>query len=233
MQSLLPNVPADDSSAGLIDLVVFDLGRVLMQITDDLDQAAQRAGRAGLPGFTGDLSAHTRRGGNPKVVELLSAYEIGQVTTADYLEGIAAQVGVTPQDIAAVHDAVIVQTFAGWPALLDRLDTAAVLTACLSNTNAAHWATMHDPKDVCFAHLRRLNFCFASHQIGRAKPSADAYHYVESATRVPAERILFFDDLDENIAAAKARGWQAICVPRMDNPMSWIEGKLIERGVLA
>ncbi len=216
----------------MIELVVLDLGRVLVQIADDLDDAAARAGRAGVPGFTGDLSAHTRRGGNAQVAGLLSDYERGHVSSEDYARGIAAQVGAQPDDVAAIHDAVLIRAFDGLAGFYDRLAAAPVHTACLSNTNALHWARITNPSDSAFLNLNRLNFCFASHQIRQAKPDHAAYAYVEAATRVAPERILFFDDLDENVAAAAARGWQTERVPRLDNPLPWVTQRLVDRRVL-
>ena len=224
---MTPSLPHNQSP----DLIVFDLGRVLVQIVDDLADAAARTGRDHLPGFAGDLSAHTRRGGDPEVLKLLTGYETGGVTTRVYNTKIAERTGVTADDIAAVHNAVLVRTFEGLPALLDRLERSAVRTACLSNTNAAHWARMGDPADPAFVPLDRLDFRFASHQIGWAKPAPEAYGYVESATRVSPGGILFFDDLAENVAAGKQRGWRTELVPRLDNPLPWVTERLAAYGV--
>ncbi len=214
-----------------IELVVFDLGRVLVQIADDLEDAAARAGLQGVAGFTGDLSAHTRRGGNAEVGRLLSAYERGNVSTTDYAQGIAAQVGAQQADVAAIHDAVLIRAYDGLAGFYDRLDATACRTACLSNTNAAHWKRIADPGDPAFLDPDRLDFRFASHQIRQAKPDAQAYAYVESATGVRAQSILFFDDLAENVAAGAARGWNTQLVPRMDNPLPWLTQQLETAGV--
>jgi len=221
-----------DPTPPQIELVVFDLGRVLLQIADDLDDAAARAGRRGVAGFTGDLSGHTRRGGNAEVARLLSAYERGNVSTADYTRGIAAQVGADAADVTAIHDAVVIRAFEGLAAFYDRLAAAPVLTACLSNTNALHWTRIANPDDPAFVDPDRLDFRFASHQIRQAKPDAAAYAYVESATRVRPDRILFFDDLAENVEAGESRGWQTELVPRCDNPLPWVTDRLAAYGVL-
>ena len=213
-------------------LVVFDLGRVLVRIADDLDDAARRAGRRGLPGFRGDLSAHTRRGGTPRVAELLSAYETGRVSNDGYLDGLAEATGAARDDLAAVHDVVLIAAFRGAAELLNDLRQQPVRTACFSNTNALHWARMRDPADPAAFGLHRLDHRFASHQINHAKPDAAAYHYVESATRVPPGEILFFDDLEENVAAAAARGWRAERVTVRDNPVPWLRQRLSAAGVL-
>ena len=52
-------------------------------------------------------------------------------------------------------------------------------------------------------HFREI---FLSSAIGLRKPDAAAYDHVVKAIGVPAERIVFFDDLAENIEGARARG---------------------------
>lgn len=226
------------TSTSPIELVIFDLGRVLVQIADDLDDAAARAGLRGVAGapaaanWSGDLSAHTRRGGNAEVGRLLSDYERGNVATGDYVAGIAAQVGAQAADVAAIHDAVLIRAYDGLESFYDRLDAAPIRTACFSNTNAMHWARIADPNDPAFLNPDRLDFRFASHHIRQAKPDAAAYAYIEAATQVPPARILFFDDLTENVAAGAARGWQTQLVPRMDNPLPWLTQQLDIAGVL-
>jgi putative hydrolase of the HAD superfamily len=44
------------------------------------------------------------------------------------------------------------------------------------------------------------------------KPNAEAYDHVVAAIGVAPQRIVFFDDLAENIAAARERGLQAVHV---------------------
>ncbi len=41
------------------------------------------------------------------------------------------------------------------------------------------------------------------------KPDARIYEHVERVSGLAPGRIVFFDDLAENIAAARARGWNA------------------------
>ena len=58
-------------------------------------------------------------------------------------------------------------------------------------------------------HFREI---FLSSTIGLRKPDAEAYDHVVQAIGVPAERIVFFDDLDENIDGARRRGLKAVLV---------------------
>ena len=45
---------------------------------------------------------------------------------------------------------------------------------------------------------------FVSSTIGLRKPDAEAFHFVVGEIGVPAGRIVFFDDLQENVDAARA-----------------------------
>lgn len=58
---------------------------------------------------------------------------------------------------------------------------------------------------------------FLSSTIGLRKPDAEAYDYVVQAIGVPAERIVFFDDLDENIDGARQRGLKVVLVRSPDD----------------
>jgi glucose-1-phosphatase len=63
-------------------------------------------------------------------------------------------------------------------------------------------------------HFREL---FLSSTIGLRKPDAAAYDHVVKAIGVPPKRIVFFDDLAENIEGARARGLIAVHVRSPDD----------------
>ena len=69
-------------------------------------------------------------------------------------------------------------------------------TAPTSNISPASYAGV-------LGHFREI---FLSSSIGLRKPDAEAYDHVVKAIGVPAERIVFFDDLAENIEGARALG---------------------------
>jgi HAD superfamily hydrolase (TIGR01509 family) len=58
-------------------------------------------------------------------------------------------------------------------------------------------------------HFRKI---FLSSAIGLRKPDAAAYDHVAKAIGVAPERIVFFDDLAENIEGARAYGLNAVHV---------------------
>ncbi|WP_371395517.1 HAD family hydrolase [Fretibacter rubidus] len=78
-------------------------------------------------------------------------------------------------------------------------------TACLSNTNAMHWDHLlsYLPLEPMFDHI------FASHQIAAVKPHAHCYQIVIDRTGFKAQDIVFFDDTQANVDAAKALGMTA------------------------
>jgi putative hydrolase of the HAD superfamily len=53
--------------------------------------------------------------------------------------------------------------------------------------------------------------------MGLRKPEAAAYDHVVKAIGVPASRIVFFDDVAENIEGARARGLAAVHVRSPDD----------------
>ena len=69
-------------------------------------------------------------------------------------------------------------------------------------------------------HFREM---FLSSTIGLRKPDAAAYDHVVKAIGVPASRIVFFDDLAENIEGARARGLdrRSRDIDPMTSPRRW------------
>ncbi|SRR5579884_1343729 len=77
----------------------------------------------------------------------------------------------------------------------------------LSNTNALHAAQFRSQ----FAEtLRHFDALVLSHEVGVRKPDRRLYdHCLEVAGRRPHE-CLFIDDLEANVAAARAAGWHGL-----------------------
>ncbi len=55
----------------------------------------------------------------------------------------------------------------------------------------------------------RFDATILSYRVGSMKPDAAIYEAAEAAAKVSADRILFLDDRQENVAAARGRGWKA------------------------
>ncbi|HEY1926491.1 MAG TPA: HAD-IA family hydrolase [Caulobacteraceae bacterium] len=74
-----------------------------------------------------------------------------------------------------------------------------------SNTNAGHWDFLVRATNGRLAVFES----YLSHEIGRVKPSVDAFLHVARAAAVDPRRSIFFDDRADNVEGARAAGFQA------------------------
>ena len=77
--------------------------------------------------------------------------------------------------------------------------------ACLSNTNAVHWARMMERQGLG-AHLDRA---YASHLLGMMKPAQAIFDHVCRDMGIAPGETLFFDDGAGNVEGARAAGLEA------------------------
>ncbi len=193
-------------SPGAADALLFDLGRVVFDI--DFSKAiACWAGHAGCEPV--HLVGRLSRG------ELNHRHETGEISDAEFFAGQCASMGIELSDAQFLEgwNAIFAGEMPGIARQLARASKRLPLYA-FSNTNNAHvehFSVIH--ADV-LGHFREM---FLSSSIGLRKPDAAAYDHVVKAIGVPAERIVFFDDLAENIEAARARGLTAVHVTSPDD----------------
>jgi putative hydrolase of the HAD superfamily len=90
-----------------------------------------------------------------------------------------------------------------WAAALQK---AGVKTGILSNIGDA----MEDGIRSRFAWVDEFGHRTFSHRLGIAKPDAAIYHHAAQGLGVTEEEILFIDDREENIAAARSVGMTAL-----------------------
>ncbi|MEM9550848.1 MAG: HAD family phosphatase [Pseudomonadota bacterium] len=76
--------------------------------------------------------------------------------------------------------------------------------------------------------LNEFDRCYVSGHMQVIKPDPEIYRMVEDDCGLPPASLLFADDRPENIAAAKARGWQAHL---FDGPDGWAQ-RLVDEGLL-
>lgn len=190
-------------------LVLFDLGGVMVRLPERREDAAASAGVA-LPAI--DDAGWARWG------EAVMAYEVGRLDTPGFFAAAAAISGLSVDDHLQLHRSWLVEPYPGVHELVAELHAAGVALGCLSNTNAEHWAMMHDRASHACLPLHDMAHRFASHEIGAAKPDAAIYEHVERITALPGEAIAFFDDRPENVDAAAARGWRAHRVDPTGDP---------------
>jgi putative hydrolase of the HAD superfamily len=207
------------------DLIVFDLGRVLVRICDGWQDAFQRAG-VSLSHDVLDESVRRR------LLAGVSRIEVGEMPVQAFCEEVAGCLGLECEVVTRMWRGYTLGPFEGADELLSDLAAARATTACLSNTNAEHWRVLTDPADPHGVVINRLDHHFASHILRARKPDPAIYAHVEQATSFAPNQIVFFDDLPENIHAAKARGWRAHLIERCDNPIPTIRRILVDEAIL-
>ena len=120
----------------------------------------------------------------------------------------ALGIGLSDEQLLEGWNAIFAGEMPGIAALLARAARRLPLYA-FSNTNRPHVAHFSKAYADVLGHFREI---FLSSTIGLRKPDAAAYDHVVKAIGVPASRIVFFDDLAENIEGARARGLHAVHV---------------------
>ncbi|EJN14804.1 haloacid dehalogenase superfamily protein, subfamily IA, variant 3 with third motif having DD or ED [Bradyrhizobium sp. YR681] len=188
-------------SPGSADALLFDLGRVVLDI--DFSRAiACWAGHAGCE--PGAIVARYVRD------EAYCLHEVGKISDEEYFQSLRNSLGI------GISDA---QFLEGWNAIFagEMPDIAELLPRAakqmplyaFSNTNRPHVDYFSKEYADVLGHFRTL---YLSSSIGLRKPDAAAFDHVVDAMGVPASRIVFFDDLAENIEGARARGLTAVHV---------------------
>lgn len=181
--------------------LLFDLGGVLIELDWErvFSHWARCAGKPVGPireGFAFDVP--------------YQRHERGEIDSAAYYDALrrSLQLDITDQ-----------QFDFGWKALFtgDIRETVDMVKAVrgriplylFSNSNAAHKEAWTSGFADALAPFDKV---FVSSDIGRRKPSREAFEHVANEIGVPLEEILFFDDTPENIEGARMAGMAAVLV---------------------
>jgi putative hydrolase of the HAD superfamily len=226
-------------------VVCFDWGGVILRHCRSWDEACAAAGLDVREGVH-----------DPELVGLRRiasrAYQCGRVECDAFFEMLAFATGglYSEAECRRLHDAWLISEYAGVGAVIDELEARGVATALLSNTNATHWSRMAPGGGAMgggamgggaagrgggphFPTAARTRIRMASHLVGLAKPDASIYAAFERISGATAGEIVFFDDVRENVEAARERGWRAVEVDHTRETEPQIRGALVEMGVLA
>jgi len=191
---------------GAADVLLFDLGRVVLDI-DFGKVTTIWAGHAGCA--PADLAGRFARD------DIYQRHERGEISDAEFFESLRASLGIGISDAQFLEgwNAIFAGEMPGIAALLARAEQRLPLYA-FSNTNSAHVEHFSQAYAPLLGHFREM---YLSSAIGLRKPDAAAYDHVVKAIGVPAQRIVFFDDLAENIEGARRRGLTAVHVTSPDD----------------
>ena len=136
--------------------------------------------------------------------EAFALHDTGRLTGDGYFESLRMSLGIniSNADFLDGWNAIFVGEMPGISVLLAKVATNVPLYA-FTNTNRAHHLYWSRHFGNFVSHFKEI---FVSYKIGLRKPDAEAFQFVVEAIGVPAERILFFDDVLANVEGARACG---------------------------
>ncbi len=211
-------------------VVCFDWGGVLLRICRSWAEGCKAAG-LDVRGEVQTPDLVTRRRA------ISEQYQIGRLSTEEYGVSMSHAMGgvYSPGEVLRVHDAWLIEEYPGVDRVVADLHAArGVRTALLSNTNALHWERHRPSRGLRhFPTAGSLHHPHASHLMGCAKPGVDIYTQFESLVGARGDAIIFFDDLSDNIAAARSLGWRAVLIDHEGDTAAQIRRALVAERVLA
>jgi putative hydrolase of the HAD superfamily len=193
---------------------------------------AEACGRAAVPVRDPDWLGSEEAIGLRR--EIIFEYQRGGLSTEAYVEGLCRALRglYDAAEVARVHDAWLIAEYPGVEDLVTELNARpGTVTACLSNTNHAHWSRIR-PGNGEFRACAGLRRGLASHELGVSKPDPRIYAKAEARLGASPTELLFFDDTPENVAAARAAGWRAEQIDYRSGTAGQLRGWLERYGVL-
>jgi FMN phosphatase YigB (HAD superfamily) len=215
-------------------VVCFDLGGVLVQLVTSWAEGCRRAGLPEPPPHVASEAFRVRRR------EAVDRYQAGVIDCGTYYAELAraADELYTVAELQAIHRAWTLEHYPGALELVRELNAQPqIVTACLSNTNHGHWIRLvGEDGRAEYPAVAELRHHLASHLLGCLKPEARIFEmarakFSERRAIAPAD-IFFFDDLPENVAAARAAGWSAYPVDPAGDTVRQMRGVLEAAGIL-
>lgn len=211
-------------------VICFDIGGVLVRICRSWAEACEMAG---VPVHGRDWLMSEQAIAARAVV--MRAYQNGELSTEAYYQGMlgALEQRYTLDEIARIHDAWLLEEYAGIRELVAELaGVPGITTACLSNTNERHWDVLAPAGGTArFPVVMALGQRFASHLMRASKPEPRIFADFQRQIGADPADILFFDDGEANVMAARSQGWRAETVDPLGDPCGQLRSHLQHHGV--
>lgn len=182
----------------MIKVIYFDLGKVIIDFDHALAiREVMKVTPLSLAKVTEVLS------NNP----LINEYERGKISTAEFYRLVSGQLRleVSLQTFKKIWGDMFLPQPLLSESFLKSLKQKYRLIL-LSNTNEIHFEFVEERYPI----LAHIGERVLSYQVGCMKPDEKIYHAAVAKARVAPEEVLFTDDREENIDAARRLGIQAI-----------------------
>lgn len=202
--------------------VVFDLGGVLLSHVSTWREAHERTDAPWDDHFD---SPEFRDATSPSVMDHMA----GRITPDEWC---AVMETLTAGRLSAAHaravlEAWLYEDYPGVTDVIDDIHAAGRTTATLSNTNPVHWEQALGISEA----LRRVQHPHASHLLGAVKPDREIFEVFERTTGFAGSGIVFFDDIEENVLAARDAGWRAEHIDNTGDTAAQLREHLGRHGV--
>jgi putative hydrolase of the HAD superfamily len=180
----------------MIKNILFDLGGVIYDIEMQRTQVAMERLLGHEMGLT--LFSKTTQ------QEIISLYEMGKISTADFMAELRQQFGIkgTDAQIAEAWNAILIGVIPGRVAFLSELKQHFNL-ALLSNTNDLHYEYIYAECVPVYAEMQQ---CFFSCKMGMRKPNSDIFENTLATLGWKKEETLFVEDSPPNLEGARKIG---------------------------
>src|SRR5215216_3070101 len=198
-----------------IDVLLFDLGGVLVEFSGVQDLAVLLQGRVLEAEILERMSRYlpSEQFGLGK----LSRQEFGNCFVKDW------NLELPPEDFLREFQSWSRRLLPGAVELLTLLRSRFRLAA-LSNSNELHWE--RNTNDLGVTGL--FEVAISSHQVGLYKPDPQMYLTALDRLGVSPDRVMFFDDVPVNVTAAAALGIRAFQVEGVEG----VRSRLIQEHLL-
>lgn len=180
-----------------IRTLIFDLGKVIV----DFSYAEAYSRMQSLSGLSPD-ELRSRLFAGPLAVD----FECGRVGSQSFIEEVnrRMETSISPADFGYLWSSIFHATPLIPASLLQNLHSRHRLVL-LSNTNPLHFGMIREN----YPHIAHFDALVLSYELGVMKPDPAIYRAAVDEAQCAPEECLFFDDMPENVAGARATGLQA------------------------
>ncbi|PVX52200.1 putative hydrolase of the HAD superfamily [Balneicella halophila] len=196
------------------EVLIFDLGNTILPIAPELTiQSFQSLG------FEGDiLKPHV------KLKRLLSNYQKGEVSTTYFLSFLQNELSkeVAEYEVVEAWNAMLLDFPKEHIALIKQLKETHQLIL-LSNTNELHTQCFQAKAASLYFRLSDyFHKVYYSQELGMSKPDKEIFDFVHKENLLDGKKVLFLDDLEENLVYPQEIGWNVGQVSTTKTILEWV-----------